>query len=38
MNDIIENQLKQIRNHCEEIKELKAKNLIIKILLIIVNL
>jgi hypothetical protein len=35
INDVIENQFKQIRNHCKKIKEIKAKNLIIKILLII---
>ena len=36
MNDVIENQLKQFRKHYVEIEEFKAKNIIIKILLIIV--
>ena len=35
MNDVIENQFKQIRKHCKEIKEYNLKNLIIKIFLII---
>ena len=38
INDDIENQFKQIGNHCKEIKEFQAKNLIIKILLIILLL
>ena len=37
-NDAIESQFKQIRNHCKEIKEIKAKNLIIKFILIVLLL
>ena len=33
--EFIENPLKQIRQHCEEIKEIKVKNVIIQIILII---
>jgi hypothetical protein len=35
MNNVIENQFKQIKKRCKEIKELNAKNVIIKIILII---